>query len=522
MAKRILDFTLALAGLIVLAPLFAVVAVLIRLDSKGPVFIRQTRVGLDGKPFRILKFRTMVDGAYQMGSRLTVKRDPRVTRVGQVLRWFKIDELPQLINVLRGEMSLIGPRPEDPYFVRYYSPRHRQVLSVRPGMVGPSQIEGRDELECYPEGIRDPERYYIEHILPAKLERDLQYVEHATLLGDLRLLLHGIWVTVVGAVKTKYLWRRRRKIALMAADLVLCMVSFVVAYLVRFEGELPANLSFFFQPLALIAIIRPVALMYFGMYQVIAAYFGLWDLVALFRAVTVGSILVAGMTFFTGLQRFPRSVLLIDWALLLLLLGSLRYGLRLWVRAHPRQPKVAKENVLIVGAGLGGEQISRALLEDPSSPYRPIGFIDSSPERWGSLIHGVRVLGGSTELPLVVKANGVKTVFVCLSDLEDAEIREVNALCAGLGVECRFLPTLTDLLSADAFGAHRWAVQQGARGGGGPFPFCSARWRWGPRGGGACRGPGGGGRSSSKGDRCAWGLTGAAKTNSLCHSSALG
>jgi len=469
MAKRVLDFTLALVGLIVLAPLFAVIAVLIRLDSKGPVFFRQTRVGRGGKSFRIFKFRTMVDGAYQMGSRLTVRRDPRVTRVGQVLRWFKIDELPQLINVLRGEMSLIGPRPEDPYFVRYYSPRHREVLSVRPGMVGPSQIEGRDELECYPEGILDAERYYVEHILPAKLERDLEYVRRATFFGDLRLLLHGIWATVVGAIKTKYLWRRRWKIALMVADLFLCMGSFVVAYLVRFEGQLPANLTFFFQPLALIAIIRPLALMYFGTYQVIAAYFGLWDLVALFRAVTVGSVLVAGMTFFTGLQRFPRSVLLIDWALLLLLLAGLRYWSRLRVHGHTRRPTVPKEHVLIVGAGLGGEQISRALIEDPSSPYRPIGFIDSSSDRWGSLIHGVRVLGGATELPLAVNANGVKTVFVCLSDLEQHEIAEIRALCSRLGVKCHFLPRLTELLSADAFGAERWAVPKRVHGAGEAF-----------------------------------------------------
>src|SRR5690606_39194360 len=110
-------------------------------------FFRQARVGMAGRPFHIFKFRTMVDGAYKMGSRLTTKRDPRVTRVGMVLRWFKLDELPQLINVLLGEMSLIGPRPEDPHFVAFYNERQRRVLDVRPGMLGPSQILGRDELE---------------------------------------------------------------------------------------------------------------------------------------------------------------------------------------------------------------------------------------------------------------------------------------------------------------------------------------------------------------------------------------
>jgi hypothetical protein len=153
----------------------------------------------------------MVDGAYKMGSRLTTKRDPRVTSVGQILRWFKIDELPQLFNVLIGDMSLIGPRPEDPHFVKFYTEAQRRVLSVRPGMVGLSQILGRDELESYPEGLKDTEAYYVRHILPDKLERDLEYVARASLWLDLSLLARGIWATVRGAVKTQFLWRRRHR-----------------------------------------------------------------------------------------------------------------------------------------------------------------------------------------------------------------------------------------------------------------------------------------------------------------------
>lgn len=166
MAKHAVDFALALLGVIGLLPVIGLVALLIKLDSPGPVFFRQKRVGRDGKAFDIFKFRTMVQGAYLMGSRLTVKRDPRITRLGRLLRWSKIDELPQLFNVLRGDMSLIGPRPEDPHFVKFYSPAQRRVLLVRPGLVGPSQIQGRDEVEDYPEGLKDTETYYIEHILP--------------------------------------------------------------------------------------------------------------------------------------------------------------------------------------------------------------------------------------------------------------------------------------------------------------------------------------------------------------------
>jgi lipopolysaccharide/colanic/teichoic acid biosynthesis glycosyltransferase len=453
--KRLVDCVLAALGLLFLLPLMGLVAMLIKLDSPGPVFFRQRRVGRKGEPFQIFKFRTMVVGAYQMGSRLTTKRDPRVTRIGQILRWFKIDELPQLINVVKGEMSLIGPRPEDPYFVQFYSPEQRAVLSARPGIVGPSQILGRDELESYPEGLQDTERYYVEHILPDKLDRDLEYVKSATLLGDLRLLLHGVWVTVRGAIKTKYLWHRRRRIALMGADVVLSALSFLAAVLIRYEGAWPGTPTFALTPMVIVLVLRPFALMYYGAYQGIPAYFGLWDIAALFKAVSFTAILAAGLTFFVGWQKFPRSVFAIDWALALFLLGNLRYGLRGWVRRAVRQQQPRKQRALIVGAGSGGEQISRMLLEDPLSPYRPIGFIDESAERWGSLIHGIRVLGGAAELPLALSANKVKAVFVCLSDLQDGAAQEVIALCERSGVDYRIVPTLTDLLNTDGFTIER-------------------------------------------------------------------
>jgi lipopolysaccharide/colanic/teichoic acid biosynthesis glycosyltransferase len=451
MLKRAVDLALALIGMVILFPLFVLVAAAIKIDSRGPVFFKQKRMGREGKPFEIFKFRTMVNGAYKMGSRLTVKRDPRITRVGQILRWFKIDELPQLINVLRGEMSMIGPRPEDPYFVTFYTKEQRKVLTVRPGIVGPSQIEGRDEIESYPEGVVDTEKFYLEHILPEKLARDLIYVRNATFLGDCKLLFHGVWATMVGAIKTKYLWRRRRRIALMGCDMLFSVTSFVLAYLMRYEWQVPDDPWFLLQPLAMVAVIRPLTLLYFGLYQGIFAYFGMYDIMALFRAVTVGSLALAGLTFLTGLQNFPRSVLLLDCVLALVMLGGLRAGLRQWVRRHPRRGNANRENVIIIGAGMGGEQISRAMLEDPIAPYRPVGFIDTSPERWGSLIHGVKVLGGSSELPLAINANKVKTVFVCLSDVDGGHVEQVSDMCRKAGVDCRFVPTLTDWLNADAF-----------------------------------------------------------------------
>jgi lipopolysaccharide/colanic/teichoic acid biosynthesis glycosyltransferase len=447
MIKRLVDLTLAILGLIVLLPFFLVVALLIKLDSPGPVFFRQVRVGRNGRPFRIFKFRSMIEGAYEMGSRLTVKRDPRVTRVGQLLRWFKIDELPQLFNVVIGDMSLIGPRPEDPHFVSFYSQEERRVLSVRPGMIGPSQILGRDELESYPEGLKDTESYYVQHILPEKLERDLEYVEHSCFRSDIALLLRGLWATVRGAVKTKFLWRRRYRIALFGIDCCLVVLSCYLAVLIRYDFSLPKDPRFLF-PVLIILVTRASALSYFGAYQGVFAYFGLTDLVALFRAISVSAVLSGGLTFFVGLQSFPRSVFVIDWAMILFILSGLRYGLRTWSRRRGRERGGRRQKALVVGAGMGGEQIARALLEDPLCPYRPVGFIDEVPERWGSLIHGIRVLGGPSELALAVSANGIRTVFVCMSDLSDGGARDVVEVCHKAGVEYRIVPTLSDLLSA--------------------------------------------------------------------------
>lgn len=452
-AKHTVDFVLVLIGVTLLLPLLAVVAALIKLDSPGPVFFRQRRAGRNGTFFRIFKFRTMVDGAYMMGSRLTTKRDPRITRVGQYLRWTKLDELPQLFNVLRGEMSLIGPRPEDPHFVEHYTPLQRNVLRARPGIVGPSQILGRDEAEDYPDGLRDTERYYIERILPEKLERDLEYVRTGTFWGDIWLLLHGLWATVFGTFRFEYLWRRRRRLAVMAADLVLCIAAYLVAILIRFDWGMP-EAAWTWQALALTAVVMPPALAYFGAYQGILSYFGLWDLLQLAKGVTAGAVAVAAFTYLTGMQQHPRSVFVIDWAVMFLALATLRYVLRSWARGRARA-HAARRKAIVVGAGTGGEHLLRALIGDPTSEYHVTACIDESPERWGSRIHGVKVLGGAAELRLALSANGAQVVFVCLSDVDLATAREIAEICAGAGVDCRLLPALSELLNTESFTVER-------------------------------------------------------------------
>lgn len=193
--KRLFDVIASGCGLLVLSPLFFIVAILIKLDSRGPVFYRQIRVGRYNKDFRIFKFRTMRVGS-DKGSLVTIGgRDPRVTRLGYYLRKFKIDELPQLINVFVGDMSLVGPRPEVRHYVNYWTPEQMYVLDVRPGITDPASIKFRNENELM-EQAANPEDFYINVIMQEKIKLYLEYVENHSFLNDIMIVFKTFWVIV--------------------------------------------------------------------------------------------------------------------------------------------------------------------------------------------------------------------------------------------------------------------------------------------------------------------------------------
>jgi len=188
-SKRLFDLCLVIPALIVLAPFMFLIAIAIKIDSEGPMLFRQERVGLNGCRFKIWKFRTMRPNSDIDGPHITAAGDPRVTHIGHWLRRWKLDELPQLINVLTGTMSLLGPRPEmEEYINRYPEDVRRKVLSVRPGITDKATLEFRNE-ETLLAGVTDPEQFYVEQILPRKLALHEDYVDNWSLLGDVRLLL---------------------------------------------------------------------------------------------------------------------------------------------------------------------------------------------------------------------------------------------------------------------------------------------------------------------------------------------
>lgn len=192
MIKRGFDVLASLTGLVLLSPVLAVVALAIKLTSPGPVFFRQERVGRGFRRFEILKFRTMVPDAPKLGGQLTAGEDPRITRVGRLLRKIKLDELPQLINVLKGDMSFVGPRPEVPRYVEIFRDDYRELLTVRPGITDLASLKYRDESEVLGRSS-DPETTYVEQVLPEKIALGKQYLRRSSLWFDVGLIFKTLF-----------------------------------------------------------------------------------------------------------------------------------------------------------------------------------------------------------------------------------------------------------------------------------------------------------------------------------------
>lgn len=186
--RSFIESVVALLGLVIVSPLLLFISLAVALDSRGSPFYLAPRIGKGGKPFRMLKFRTMILGAASHGPSITGRNDPRITRVGEILRKTKLDELPQFVNVLTGEMSLVGPRPESPDIVALYTGEQRAILAVKPGITGPSQLASGEESESIPEDVKADE-YYLRHLMQSKLQSDLDYLDRRSGLQDVRILV---------------------------------------------------------------------------------------------------------------------------------------------------------------------------------------------------------------------------------------------------------------------------------------------------------------------------------------------
>jgi len=330
MLKRLFDIVVSMIGIALAAPVMLFIAFAAKLADRGPVFFKQTRVGRHGKNFTIYKFRTMVVDAPSLGAGISGKNDSRVTRVGVILRATKFDELPQLFNVLKGEMSFVGPRPEIPKYVEFYTDEQRQVLRVRPGIIGPAQIIGRNEEEMFAECTGDPEEHYLRNILPDKLKIDLAYAQNPNIANDVRLLFKGAYSIVTGYIGPVWLKGRTGWPNLFIFDLHLVFISNFLAFSLRFDWHIPSSeMPVFLRTLPIVVAVRILFFLAFRLYQSYYKYVGIKDLIQIVKACTASSVAIILVVFFIGLRVHSRSIFLIDWAFLMLCMAGIRVTLRL-------------------------------------------------------------------------------------------------------------------------------------------------------------------------------------------------
>ena len=433
MLKRTFDIFLSLTGLILLSPFFLAIAILIKLDSKGSVFFRQVRIGKNGKPFEMFKFRTMMEAEHWTGPPLSPKNDPRVTDLGAILRRFKINELPQLMNVLKGNMSFVGPRPEIPEIVKLYSHDEERILSVRPGIVGPTQIHMRNEEELYREDV-DPKHYYMNHILPKKLRIDLEYVNSKSFLKDVGYLLQGVLITITGAITRRHLFENAEQIALFICDTFICAFSYFLAYFLRMEGEFPPiEKAILLHTIPYVIITRMVTFTYFGLYGTLIRYISFDELLKVVKGATFSTILIILLTFLIGERSHPRSVFAIDWFILVCFLGGYRLSFKALKDYVSRSKNVSQKNILIYGAGSTGDLALRYLRMQGNGNV--IAFVDDDPKKMRKSFHGLKVVGNRYDIEALVRLYHIDQVFIAKNNMGSEDLEHIKSLCEKANVK---------------------------------------------------------------------------------------
>jgi FlaA1/EpsC-like NDP-sugar epimerase/lipopolysaccharide/colanic/teichoic acid biosynthesis glycosyltransferase len=448
-AKRLFDVIFSILGLIFLFPLFLVIALLVRWDSAGSILFSQRRVGRDFKPFDVYKFRTMVADAPEKGGLLTSSHDPRITRVGRILRRAKVDELPQLWNVLKGDMSLVGPRPEVEKYVEMFKGDYQEILEIRPGITDIASLTYSDE-ETILRDKPDPEKYYIHVLLPEKIRMAKEYVRHASLGYDLKLisltLLKIIYphdrVLDFITVLTPF----RRPIVIGIHILIFALASYL-AFFIRFDGKIPnSEFAAFLRYLPILVAIRIIFLFTFALDQGLWRFVSVKDVLNISGATTLGTLVFFFIvrTVF-GDEGYPRSVYVMDWFLNVFMLGSIRLFRRLHEKRHGR--KMFKKRVLVIGAGSAAEMLLREVDSSPYYPYEVIGLIDDNPLKKGLMIRNVKILGDRKALSEIVDEEKPDEFLIAIPSASRSEFSVILEELRQYALPIKTMPSLWSILS---------------------------------------------------------------------------
>lgn len=463
--KRALDIFAASFGLFFTAPLFLFIALRIRSESPGPVYFHGDRVGKDGKLFKILKFRTMYETPdNHNGSRLTVKNDSRVTPFGAWLRATKLNELPQLWNVLVGEMSLVGPRPEDPQFVEQWPEDVKaEVLSIRPGMTSPASVTYRDEENLL--GGSSVLDDYLRTILPEKLRLDQLYVRHYTFLGDVDTIFMTLTMLLPGLrskkVSEEILFKgplvsfTRAYVSWFMIDALVAFAAIsIVSILWRISG--PFNIGFLRMALIALGLSFVMALTntLFGLKRIAWRYASPTHVFDLALSTSLG-LLLFSLIVLPLLDVFlPVNTIVLFGLITFGGFVTVRYRERLitglasrWIRWRS-QHSVMGERVLIIGAG-DVAQLAIWLLEKSNlaPAFSVVGMVDDDFRKVGQRVNGYEVLGTTRDIPEIVVKKSIGLVMFAITRVTKKERERILATCRDLDVRLILVPDLLKVVS---------------------------------------------------------------------------
>jgi lipopolysaccharide/colanic/teichoic acid biosynthesis glycosyltransferase len=436
--KRVYDIFFAVVGLVLLAPLGLLIAILTKLSDGGPVFYRQRRIGRLGQPFHILKFRTMVVEAEKQGPAVTKDQDPRITRVGRWLRKAKLDELPQLWNVLSGSMSFVGPRPEVPRYVDRYTPEQRQLLNFTPGITDLATLVFRNE-ETLLRNADNVEEFYVQHCIPRKFRLNLRYAKNANLIEDTLIIIETLCPYWFG----------------IACGYVLALaISLWIAYSLRFEFQIPEsermNLHRFW---FIIIPLQMAFLVWRKQFGGLLSYFDVPEMKQLAYGLSLAGAVQLFVWYISDGDFMPaRSIIVINAVMAFVMLVGIRTllrNLRLIYSSRIKQhgDTRATLRVGIVGAGELGAWLARQL-NARNNPIRRVDvFFDDDADKWNQRLCDIPVVG-MPECILDGSWTGrLDEVILAIPSASPDRVQEILSILARARIPARTLPSLEEILA---------------------------------------------------------------------------
>jgi lipopolysaccharide/colanic/teichoic acid biosynthesis glycosyltransferase len=428
--KRVFDVVMASLGLLLLVPVGVAIALFVKLSDGGPIFYTQVRIGRFGRPFQIRKFRSMVVNADKIGLPVTKEEDPRITWIGRLLRKTKLDELPQLWNVLVGEMSFVGPRPEVPQYVNSYTSEQREILRHKPGITDMATLMFRNE-EALLRGSQDVEAFYVQHCLPRKIALNRQYAERASLRQDIWIIVQTLcpyWfgvLTVYGLALTVSLW---------------------MTYQLRFDFQVTHQTYrelWHFLPWMVIP--QVFLLIWIGQIRGLMSYFSIPELRQTATALGVALLFQLGLGFFSQSRLAPsNSIILIHFMVSFLSLCALRMTFR-FIRERSCRSQGKNETavcrVAIIGTGELATNLAIDLSRSNDTGRRVVAFFDDDPRSWHKRPHDIPVVGMPECILNREWLDELDEIIVALPDDESSRAQEIGALLKGSRLKVSFVST---------------------------------------------------------------------------------